>query len=67
MIGAWWRWPVATFSVFFAFLPATAADSRITFGLTDHPAGLAAINTLLVVGAIAILIGGLIDRNEHAP
>lgn len=67
MVGAWWRWPVATFGMFCAFLPPTPADSEFTLGLASHPVGLAAINTLLVVGAIAILIGGLIDRSEHTP
>jgi hypothetical protein len=48
---AFWRWAVATFGVFCAFLPASPGE-----WLASHPAGLAAINTFLVVASLAVLL-----------
>lgn len=58
----WWRklagWAVAYFGIMSVFLPPTPSESAWSLGLSDHPAGLAAINALLVVSSIALLFQG---------
>lgn len=59
-----WRWAVAYFSVMSAFLPPTPDESTWSLGLSDHPAGLAAINALLVVSSVALLLQGRATPKE---
>lgn len=54
----WWRWCGAFYGIWTAFLPASPDDSAWSFGLTDHPVGLAAINATLILASVALVVQG---------